>query len=194
MKQFEVLLLAIGALTAPAQADVLDGLVFGLKCMGADDPEACKARSKHEADESRERLRRENAAAGSAQGATRGERADQCHTVKANGKVDIDIAYARGKTYFGFMSLDEKKRRTNTYIRMDDGFKHTVVPGTLYDMWDRVSVDAPNSGRQYFYAGLRLMKSEQGTELDAEYCITPSQSGLTAYLDKAFVGLVQSGK
>ena len=52
----------------------------------------------------------------------RREPADQCHTVKATGYADIDATYARGKSRFGFMTLDEKKHQTKGgYMRIDEG-------------------------------------------------------------------------
>ena len=199
MRRIAIAFVLCSALSGAAKADLLDGLIFGIKCAGSDDPEECKARSKREADESRERLRRgasaPDAAGPSGSANNRGERADQCHTVKASGNADIDIAYARGKTRFGFMNLDEKKRFTEgSYRRMDDGFKHTAVQGTLYDMWDHVSIEPPGEQRLWFTANLRLMKAERGTDLEARYCIQPSDSDMTAYLDKAFVELVTRGK
>ena len=128
----------------------MDGLIFRIRCAGADDTEECEARSKREADESRERLRQSAGAPDStgpsALSSNRGERADQCHTVKATGYADIDATYARGKSRFGFMTLDEKKHQTKGgYMRIDEGLKHTAVQGTRYDMWDRVSISRAES-------------------------------------------------
>lgn len=199
MRRIAIAFVLCGALSGAAKADLLDGLIFGIKCAGADDTQECKARSKRDADESRERLRQSAGAADSTgpSGPTsnRGERADQCHTVKASGNADIDVAYVRGKSRFGFMTLDEKKHQTKGgYMRIDDDFKHTAVRGTLYDMWDRVSIKPPGGQRQWFYAGLRLMKAERSTELEARYCVKPSQLGMTAYLNRTFAGLVKRGK
>ena len=202
MKKLAITLLLLGAFVSAAAADVLDGLIFGIKCASADDPEACKERSKREADESRERLR-QGASAPDATSPSRpagqpAATAEQCHTVKASGKVDIDVAYASGKTRFGFMNLDEKKHfikhSGGRVLRLDDGFRHTAVQGTLYDLWDHVSIEPPHGQRLWFTARLRLMKAERGTDLEARYCVQPSDAGMTGYLEQAFAELVEVGK
>ena len=191
------LMIALCALSAPALAfDFLDDMIFSAKCAGADDKAQCKAQAKREADEGRERLRGNGAsAAQSSAAAQTGERSNQCHTVRASGKTDIDIAYARGKTRFGFMTLDEKKHYLRHGSRgvmwMDDSFKHTAVRGALYDLNDLVSFAPDGAGPQSFYASLRLMKSERGTDLEARYCITASQAGMRKALEGAFVALVR---
>lgn len=199
MKKLAITLLLLGAFVSAAEADFLDGLIFGIKCASADDPEACKARSKREADESQERLRQgtsaPDATGASSPAAQARTAAEQCHTVKVSGKVDIDVAYVRGKTRFGFMNLEEKKRFTEgSYRRMDDGFRHTAVQGALYDLWDHVSIEPPHGQRVWFTAGLRLMKAERGTDLEARYCVQPSDAGMTGYLEQAFAELVEVGK
>ena len=199
MRRIAIAFVLCSALSGAAKADLLDGLIFGIKCAGADDTEECEARSKREADESRERLRQSAGAPDStgpsALSSNRGERADQCHTVKASRNADIDVAYVRGKSRFGFMTLDEKKHQTKGgYMRIDDDFKHTAVRGTLYDMWDRVSIKPPGGQRQWFYAGLRLMKAERSTELEARYCVKRSQLGITACLNRTLAGLLKRGK
>ena len=52
--------LLLAASLQPARADVLDGLIFGVKCMGAADRKACEERAKREADETRERMRQQS--------------------------------------------------------------------------------------------------------------------------------------
>ena len=197
MRRIAIAFVLCSALSGAAKADLLDGLIFGIKCAGADDTEECEARSKREADEP-ERLR-QSAGAPTLQAhlgpsSNRGERADQCHTVKASGNADIDVAYARGKSRFGFMTLDEKKHQTKGgYMRIDDDFKHTAVRGTLYDMWDRVSIKPPgttpmvlcrsaaNEGRAQHRIGSEILRQ---TLAAGDDCL----------LNRTFAGLVKRGK
>ena len=134
MRRIAIAFVLCSALSGAAKADLLDGLIFGIKCAGADDTEECEARSKREADESRERLRQSAGAPDStgpsALSSNRGERADQCHTVKASRNADIDVAYVRGKSRFGFTTLDEKKHQTKGGYSLDPEEKAKMAAET----------------------------------------------------------------
>jgi hypothetical protein len=160
--------LFLAASLQPVRADVLDGLIFGAKCMGAADPKACEEQAKREADETRERMRQQppsgmnrDVATGSAANGTE-SRTDQvirnwvtnlvCYDYAKRSAQDVDTSYARLMSRYSFMTRGEMRRLPGNEEGLAHvaGYLHQITPGSLYRLEQVVhSPDVANGRRQY---------------------------------------------
>lgn len=189
MKPVIFLVAAFAAWVSPVSADVLDGVIFGVKCMGADDPQACEDRSKREADETRERMRQQSGATGvQTQGRTAPAGGDSfgkkvyrnwvenvvCKAFAKRSSRDVDTTYARAMSRYSFLTPNEVERRSlageaSLHIA---GYLHESTPGALYRLEQVVhSPDVANGQRQYKLI-LELARDGSGTRVTGQYCVT----------------------
>lgn len=193
-----VQLLVCMAIAGPAWAqNPLDDAIYAVKCLGADDKEACKAKARKDFEDYQRQKQ-----GGGASAATIGTTtpAEKCQSVSAKGPVDVDTAYARAIGTFHFQTYEEKthygqyKRTT----MLDDGYKHVRNPGAIYQLWDLVGLNWPARGKTVnFYAGTTLQKDGMGTTMTARYCLRQGVDGefgdpaFWQFADDAFRSLVQ---
>lgn len=189
MKLIIWLVAAFAMWVPPACADVLDGVIFGVKCMGVDDPQACEDRSKREADETRERMRRQSGATGvQAQGRTAAAGGDSfgkkvyrnwvenvvCQTFAKRSSRDVDTTYARAMSRYSFLTPSEVERQSlagEASLNIA-GYLHETTPGALYRLEQVVhSPDVANGQRQYKLI-LNLARDGSGTRVTGQYCVT----------------------
>jgi len=189
MKLVICLVAGFAVWVSSAWADVLDGVIFGVKCMGADDPQACEDRSKREADETRERMRQQSGAsrvqaqgnAATAGGDTLGKKIYRnwrenvvCQTFAKRSSRDVDTTYARAMSRYSFLTPNEVERRSlageaSLHIA---GYLHESTPGALYRLEQVVhSPDVANGQRQYKLI-LELARDGSGTRVTDQYCVT----------------------
>ena len=157
-----------GCESMPTDGHLLDPLIFGVKCAGAANPEACKTQSKAEADaySAKQRGGVETAGSGGS---------GQCNrqSFKVSGPANVDVAYARAKSRHGWRTADEA---TDGYFYgPGDDFKHVVTPGAFYDMVDYTSFRTRNGADETIFMQVALMKVPSGTDLAASYCLKPNQ-------------------
>ena len=98
--------------------------------------------------------------------------------------MDVDLAYLEYKRKFHYFTVAEKRRQlglapddSSLYGRMNNGYKHDVTPGLLYDLQDTIIMD----GMEYFgWLHLTLEKSGVNkTRAYVSYCIGGNE-GFTA--------------
>jgi hypothetical protein len=198
MKTIPIVQLLIGmAIAGSAWAqNPLDDAIYSVKCLGADDKEACKAKARKDFEDYQRQKQ-----GGGASAATIGTTTptEKCQSVSAKGPVDVDTAYARAIGTFHFQTYEEKthygqyKRTT----MLDDGYKHVRNPGAIYQLWDRVNLYWPARNKTvYFYGGTTLQKDRGGATVTAEYCLKTtaaeySDPAFWQFADDSFRSLVQ---
>ncbi|MCK0508645.1 hypothetical protein [Aromatoleum anaerobium] len=182
------LLLPVALGTTSARADVLDGIVFGMKCLGAADRQACEERSKREADETRDRLRERPAPntqpvpiAEKNKEETFGQRIHRnwvknlvCYNFAKRSVRDVDSTYARATARYGFMNPAELSRQTMTVeagINLA-GYLHETIPGARYRLEQVVHSQDVASGKRQYKLNLELARDGSGTRVSGHYCVT----------------------
>ncbi|MDT3671778.1 MAG: hypothetical protein ROZ37_15790 [Aromatoleum sp.] len=179
--------LLLAASLQPARADVLDGLIFGAKCMGAADRKACEEQAKRDADETRARMRQQPNQ--SAPTLTNLDSPDdtlgkkiyrnwrknvECHPFSKRSVRDVDSTYAQVMNRYSFVTPNQAKLQSGTgeaglYIA---GYLHESAPGALYRLEQVVySPDVANGRRQYKLR-LDLARDGSGTRVTGQYCVT----------------------
>lgn len=185
------------ALAGPASAqNFLDDMIYSVKCAGADDKDACKAKAKQDFDDYQ---RRKQQGTGAAAADAAPAQDEKCRTVSASGPVDVDTAYARAVDTFGFQPLEEKTHHGQYKVVVDQGYKHVRTPGALYDLWDHLRLAWPARGKTVtFYGSARLMKNGSGSLVKARYCLLRAvdaadygDPAFWQFADDAFRKLVQ---
>ena len=189
MKPVICLVAAFAAWVSPVSADVLDGVIFGVKCMGSDDPQACEDRSKRKANETRERMRQQSGATEvQAQGSTATDGGDTlgkkiyrnwrenvvCQAFAKRSSRDVDTTYARAMSRYSFMTPNQAKSLSGTgeWGLHIAGYLHETTPGALYRLEQVVhSPDVANGQRQYKLI-LELARDGSGTRVTGQYCVT----------------------
>ncbi|AKU12484.1 hypothetical protein AzCIB_2591 [Azoarcus sp. CIB] len=179
-------LLLVAALQ-PARADVLDGLIFGAKCMGATDRKACEEQAKREADETRERMRQQsNHSAPTMTNPdspedTLGKRIYrnwrknvECNPFSTRSVRDVDSTYARVMSRYSFVTPNQAKVQSGTgeaglYIA---GYLHETTPGALYRLEQVVHSPDVADGRRQYKLRLDLARDGSGTRVTGQYCVT----------------------
>jgi hypothetical protein len=182
-----VLPVALG--TTSARADVLDGIVFGMKCLGAADRQACEERSKREAEETRERLRGPPETRSSSQDTrvaaptedTLGKQIYRnwrenvvCHDYAKRTGRDIDSTYARVLSRYSFARPAEARRQSGTgeWGLHIAGYLHEAVPGALYRLEQVVHSPDVAGGKRQYKLILNLARDGSGTRVTGQYCVT----------------------
>lgn len=182
------LLIPVALGTTSARADVLDGLVFGIKCLGTADQQACEERSKREADETRDRLRQRPAESNREQrvgspGAEKsaGEKVHRnwtvnvvCRQFTKRSPRDVDTNYARAMTHYSFMTPREAKALPGfgEGVLHAAGYSHEVTPGALYRLEQVVHSPDVASGKRQYKLNLKLARDGSGTRVTGQYCVT----------------------
>lgn len=200
MTAFIVASIIGSGLSTPVMAfELLDDMIYSVKCAAAEDVAACKTKAKQAYDDYARTKQ-----AGSGNGPVQvspGEPSpawqpppQQCYTVEASGAASVDGAYATVVDYFGFMTLAEKtawiKQRGGR--AKDDAFKHRAIPGQLYDMTDTVSFPAANSQRLAMFSSVKLKRSNAGgSSLNAEYCLWGSAIAYSSAIGDVFRNAVK---
>jgi len=182
-----VLPVALG--TTSARADVLDGIVFGMKCLGAADRQACEDQSKREAEEMRDRLRHQQQSAGSAAASRTATRGGQsvgkrayrtwnqnvvCYNFAKRSGRGIDTNYARAVTRYNLMTPREVELQkgpigAGLYAA---GYLHEVTPGALYRLAQVVHSADVSGGKRQYKLILDLARDGSGTRVSGQYCVT----------------------
>ena len=181
-----VLPVALG--TPLARADVLDGIVFGVKCLGAADRKACEEQSKREADEMRNRLRQRPAALDQEQRAgsteeeeSAGEKVHRnwtvnvvCRQFTKRSPRDVDTNYARAMTHYSFMTAREAKALPGfgEGVLYAAGYSHEATPGALYRLEQVVHSPDVAGGKRQYKLILNLARDGSGTRVTGQYCVT----------------------
>lgn len=157
-----------GCESMPTDGHLLDPLIFGVKCAGTANPEACKAQSKAEADA-------HSAKQSQASSGTSANGAENCapRSVKVSGPVDVDIAYARAKSRHEWNTAEEAT--DGAYLFPADNFKHVATPGAFYDLVDYASFKTRRGADETIFMRITLMKAPRGTDLAASYCLKPNE-------------------
>jgi hypothetical protein len=199
MKTIPIVQLLIGmAVAGSAWAqNPLDDTIYSMKCLGADDKEACKAKARQDFEDYQRQKQ-----AGGASAATIGTTApaEKCQSVSAKGAVDVDTAYARAISTFHFQTHEEKThygQRPRLHTMLDDGYKHVRTPGAIYQLWDQINLYWPARNKTvYFYGGTTLQKDRSGAMMTARYCLQTivaeySDPAFWQFADDAFRNLVQ---
>ncbi len=190
--------LACMAIAGPAWAqNPLDDAIYSVKCLGADDKEACKAKARKDFEDYQRQKQVGGVAPGA--GASPGPQGDpnnyqeRCETVNASGPADVDTAYNRAMNAYHFMTIEERQLARPG---LTGGFTHARVPGVRYDIATSVKA-LPNyedAGRAH--VTLALYKSERGsgTIMNATYCISTSNYKRNPHFhNKAFWNGVSAG-
>jgi hypothetical protein len=189
MKPVICLVAAFAVGVSPAWADVLDGVIFGVKCLGADDPKACEERSKREADETRERLRQPSGVTGeqaqgspaAADGDTLGKKIYRnwrenvvCQAFAKRSSRDVDTTYARALTHYSFLTRTQAKGLPGfgEGLLYSAGFRHDATPGALYRLEQVVHSPDVANGQRQFKLILDLARDGSGTRVTGQYCVT----------------------
>lgn len=194
-----VALSAALGLCGPAHAqNFLDDMIYSVKCAGAEDKEACKAKARQDVEDYQ--ARKQGAAAPTAQTASAAQSSsneDRCEKLTTSGPADVDAAYIRAMKTFHFTTQEQMdlKAKNSAIFIVNQRYKHVRTPGVMYDMWDFVDVPGYQGVRPV--AGLLLSKSTKGgTDLEVEYCVgganpIAGNSAFWAAADKAFRSLVK---
>ena len=179
-----------GALSGTAQADVLDGLIFGIKCAGSDDPEECKARSMREADESRERLHHggtvttsegpASAAGAWGRSETRGEGIRRnwaenaaCEAIDLDSKDSVDVAYGKAMSTYSFLTSGEVAGQQDRGFAIHSaGYLHSTTPGALYRLEQVVTSPSVANGARQFKLKLQIRGRKTGSRISGSYCVS----------------------
>ncbi len=187
----EILLAALLIVSGAAtRADVLDGLIFGIKCAGAADRQACEEQAKREADQARERMRQQSQL-GDAGGApalgppgadaTQGQEVHRnwvknvvCHQYAKRSSRDVDTTYARAMSRYGFITRSEAKRLPvrDEFNLHAAGYLHDKTAGALYRLEQVVSSSDVDKGRRQYKLLLDLARDGAGTRINGRYCVT----------------------
>lgn len=182
--------LLLAASLQPARADVLDGLIFGAKCIGAEDRKACEEQSKREADETRERMHQQPQS-GMSQSVVTGSPAkgaesptDQvirnwvtnlvCYDYARRSAHDVNTSYARLMSRYSFMTKGEMRRLPGNEEGLAHvaGYLHQVTPGSLYRLEQVVHSPDVANGRRQYKLRLDLARDGPGTRVTGQYCVT----------------------
>ncbi|CAL94660.1 hypothetical protein [Azoarcus olearius] len=189
MKPAYSMIAVFSACVSSTHADVLDGVIFGVKCIGAADRAACEARSRREADETRERMRHQpearvgqsSARTSSADEETIGKRLYRnwmenivCRDFAKRSPRDVDSTYARAMRHYNFMTPKQivLQPLTTEAGLQTAGYLHEATPGALYRLEQVVhSPDVANGRRQYKLI-LDIGRDGSGTHVSGRYCVT----------------------
>lgn len=154
----------------------LDDAIYAMKCLGADDKEACKTKARKDFEDYQQNKRGDGATGASVNGRPNGDPngyQERCETVNASGPADVDTAYNRAMNAYHFMTIEERQLARHG---LTGGFTHARVPGVRYDIATSVKAlpDYEDAGRAH--VTLALQKSERGTGtiLNATYCVSTS--------------------
>uniref|UniRef100_A0ABX1N7I2 Uncharacterized protein n=2 Tax=Aromatoleum buckelii TaxID=200254 RepID=A0ABX1N7I2_9RHOO len=179
--------LLLAASLQPARADVLDGLIFGAKCMGAADRKACEEQAKRDAEDTRERIRQQPDPSHrpltdlDSPDDTLGKKIYrnwrknlECHPYSARTVRDVDSTYARVMSRYSFVTPNQAKVQSGTgeaglYIA---GYLHETNPGALYRLEQVVHSPDVANGRRQYKLRLDLGRDGSGTRVTGQYCVT----------------------
>jgi hypothetical protein len=160
----------------------LDDMIYSVKCSGADDKEACKAKARQDFEDYQQRKQGGAAATGisddTARSASSGP--DVCRTISLRGAINVDTAYINAMKTFNFGTQEEleNQQRFRRGI-VNPRFKHVRTPGVMYDMWDFIDIPGVK-GRIRPMTSMRLSKSDKGgTDMDVEYCLGRNAPGVS---------------
>lgn len=172
------------AIAGPAWAqNPLDDAIYSIKCLAADDKEACKAKAR-QAFEDYQKSKQSGGVAATV--SSDGNRIEKCQDVTAKGPADVDTAYARAISTFHFQTYEEKSHHGNRSTVVDDGYKHIRTPGAIYEMWDRIRLDWPARSKTVRFSGsARLAKEGAGSIVTAQYCLVQGANS-AEFADPAF--------
>lgn len=161
----------------------LDDAIFSVKCSGADDKEACKAKAKQEADDYARNKRGEgtsSATAGSGDVSTDDYR-ERCEVAKISGPADVDDAYNRAMDTFD-VTTPEQLGDTPRH----PGYKHTRVPGVRYEFTAGAKIPKyEDTEVSVVSLVLKRREGSGGTNLDAKYCVGTSSRYPNPHFDSA---------
>jgi hypothetical protein len=181
-------------LAGPASAqNFLDDAIYSMKCVGADDKAACKAKAKQDFEDYQRSKQNGTAAAGSVAPPLK----QKCQSVSAAGSTDVDTAYARAVSTFRFQSYEEKTHHGQYMAVVDNGYKHVRTPGAVYDMWDNLRLYWPARNKSVSFTGsARLLKNGPGSTVTAEYCLDDvdpdyADPAFWKFADESFQNLVK---
>lgn len=188
----EILLAALLIVSgAAARADVLDGLIFGIKCARAADRHACEEQAKREANQARDRMRQQSQLGDSGDVPSRGPTpvADEtqgqevrrnwmtnvvCHQYARRSWRDVDTTYARAMSRYGFITRSEAKRLSvrDEFNLHAAGYLHDKTAGALYRLEQVVSSGDVDNGQRQYKLLLDLARDGPGTRINGRYCVT----------------------
>ncbi len=179
MKTIPIVQLLIGmAVAGSAWAqNPLDDAIYSMKCIGADDKEACKAKARKAFEDYQQNKQSGGGATGaSANGNPNGDPngyQERCETVNASGPANVDTAYNRAMNAYHFMTIEERQLARHGPT---GGFTHARVPGVRYDISTTVKTLPNYEDAGGAHVTLALYKSERGngTTMDATYCVSTS--------------------
>ncbi|NMG16248.1 hypothetical protein [Aromatoleum bremense] len=188
MKPLTCLVAAFAVWASPVRADVLDGIIFGVKCIGADDRQACEDRSKREADETRARMRQRSGATGvhaqgspDAGGDTLGMEIYRnwrenvvCQAFAKRTSRDVDTTYASAMGRYSFVTPNQAKGLSGTgeWGLHIAGYLHETIPGALYRLEQVVHSPDVADGQRLYKLILEFARDGSGTRVSGQYCVT----------------------
>jgi hypothetical protein len=173
----------------------LDDMIYSVKCSGAEDKDACKAKAKQDFEDYQQR--KQGGGAVTANATSPPSSPEKCQTVSGNGPTDVDTAYARAVGNFRFQSYEAKTHHGQYKVVTDSGYKHVRTPGALYDLWDLLRLTWPARNKVVtFYGGAMLSKNGTGSTVTARYCLSPADPeygdpAFWQFADESFRKLVQ---
>jgi len=168
------LALSLGMLMlSPPASAFLDDMIYSVKCAGAEDVPACKAKAKKDYDDYA-RKKQNGEVIGAVDGGSvqrnQGYQ-ERCEETSASGPANVDVAYNRAMNKYRFQTPEQHAKVKFAL----PGFNHARVPGVRYDISSTVDYPGhPEVG--YFHVDLTLTKSESGsgTAMQAKYCMATS--------------------
>jgi hypothetical protein len=169
------LALSLGVLLNSPSAsalEFLDDMIYSVKCAGAEDVPACKAKAKKDYDDYA-RKKQDGEVIGPVDGGSvqrnQGYQ-ERCEETSASGPANVDVAYNRAMNKYRFPTPEQYAHTKHP----QPGVNHARVPGVRYDIASQVRY--PGYTDVSMHVDLTLIKSESGSgsTLHAEYCMATS--------------------
>lgn len=163
--------------------DFLDDMIYSVKCAGASDVPACKAKAKQDyEDYARKKRNGEIVVADDADPEQRNTGyKERCEQTNASGPANVDVAYNRAMNKYRFQTPEQHAKVKFAL----PGFNHARVPGVRYDIATAISY--PGYKNVKLHVDLVLEKRGAGSSVRVEYCMATSDKYPTPqFHDKAF--------